>query len=215
MSSDDRPSLDQIAASVTEHAGALAPNSTLPLELQRILFRVAEESIATKLKTGELLVIDPECYPPLLRELRSTFVTLRVGKKLRGCMGSLSIRDPLVSDVALNAAASATRDPRFPPVQLEELPQLDIHLSILSPTEPLEVASEEELLAAIRPGIDGLIVLEGSRRGTLLPAVWEHVATPAEFLMHLKRKAGLAAGYWSDTIRFERYTAQSLHQPVD
>ncbi|MGE3317521.1 MAG: AmmeMemoRadiSam system protein B [Planctomycetaceae bacterium] len=184
-------------------------------EEQRLLFQTAKDAIAAKVTTGAELEIDPNDYPESLREPRATFVTLRIDGKLRGCMGSLGISDPLIADVAQNAAASATRDPRFVPVTFEEIPRLDIHLSILTPPEPLAARSEQELIRKIRPGIDGLILHEQSKRATLLPAVWENVATVEEFLAHLKRKAHLPVNYWSDTIRFERYTAESLHQPVD
>jgi AmmeMemoRadiSam system protein A len=176
---------------------------------------VAEQSLADWVIERNLAEIDPEAYPVPLREPRATFVTLRIGRKLRGCMGSLTVREPLVRDVAQNAVAAASRDSRFAPVTPDELPKLDLHLSILSPAEPIDVRTEEELLRTMRIGVDGLILHEGQRRSTLLPAVWENVATPREFLTHLKRKAGLAAYYWSDTIRFERYTADSLHKPVD
>ncbi len=189
--------------------------STFTVAEQRILFDVAERSIAKRVSTGGHLEIDPLAYPASLREHRATFVTLRIHGKLRGCMGSLNVSDPLVVDVALNAAAAASRDPRFPHVTAEEVPHLDIHLSILSRAEPIAASSEEELIRAIRVGIDGLILHEGSRRSTLLPAVWENVGSPREFLAHLKHKAGLPANYWSDTIRFDRYTAESLHKPVD
>ncbi len=190
-------------------------DSSFTVEAQRILFRVPELSIAKKVATGRELEIDTLAYPALLRELRATFVTLRINGNLRGCMGSLNVSDPLVVDVALNAAAAASRDPRFRPVAAEEIPNLDIHLSILSRAKPIAASSEEELIRAIRVGTDGLILHEGSKRSTLLPAVWEHVAAPREFLRHLKHKAGLPADYWSDTIHFDRYTAESLHKPVD
>ena len=70
--------------------------------------------------------------------------------------------------------------------------------------------SQQDLLQQIRPGIDGLILTSGSHRGTFLPSVWESLATPEEFLSHLKLKAGLSASYWSDDIRIERYTTESF-----
>ena len=66
------------------------------------------------------------------------------------------------------------------------------------------------MLAQIRPGVHGVTLIEGNRRATLLPAVWESVREPGEFLTHLKRKAGLPVDYWSKTIRAERYTAESI-----
>jgi hypothetical protein len=71
-------------------------------------------------------------------------------------------------------------------------------------------ATEADLLAQIRPGIDGLILTEGQARGTFLPSVWESLAEPRDFLNHLKRKAGLPADHWSDRVRVERYTTESF-----
>ena len=154
--------------------------------------------------------VDPQNYPEPFRLPHATFVTLSIDSQLRGCMGSLEVRHPLVVDVARNAFSSAFRDPRFPGVRRDEVEQLEIHISILSESTPVDAASEDELLERIRPGIDGLVLLERGRRSTLLPAVWRHVSDPRVFVGHLKKKAGLPSSYWSDTLRFERYTAQSV-----
>ena len=158
---------------------------------------------------GALPVVAQD-YPELLRQPRASFVTLRIGGRLRGCMGSLLATEPLVVNVARNAYTAAFRDPRFTPLVREEFPQLAIHLSLLSPPEPLACESEAHLLSLIRPGIDGLTLIEDSRRATLLPAVWESLSDPRDFLIQLKRKAGLAPDYWSQTLRVERYTAESV-----
>ena len=107
--------------------------------------------------------------------------------------------------------AAAFRDPRFSHVTQEELGQLEYHVSILSKPVPIRFTSEADLLAQIRPGVDGLILHEGPKKGTLLPAVWDHLHDPVEFLAQLKLKAGLPRDYWSSTVRVERYTAQSVH----
>jgi AMMECR1 domain-containing protein len=78
-------------------------------------------------------------------------------------------------------------------------------LSILTPAEPIAFRSEQDLLTQLQPGIDGLILEEGYRRGTFLPSVWESLPEPEQFLRHLKQKAGLPASYWSDTIKIFRY----------
>ena len=184
--------------------------SSLTADEQRQLLNVAAMSIRSHLETGRVPEVSPSDYPPALREPRATFVTLRIDGTLRGCMGSLVARVPLVCDCAHNACAAAFRDPRFPAVSWDELDQLEIHVSVLSPPEPLEFSSQADLLSRIRPGTDGLILYENGHRGTLLPAVWEQIREPREFLSHLKRKAGLPADYWSDTIRIERYAAESI-----
>jgi uncharacterized protein len=129
---------------------------------------------------------------------------------LRGCIGSLEARRPLALDVAENAFASAFRDPRFAPLARAEEPRLDLHISVLSEAEQIPVRSEAELLASLRPGIDGVILSAGARRGTFLPSVWEQLPEPHRFLAQLKRKAGLPADYWSAELRVERYTVEAF-----
>jgi AmmeMemoRadiSam system protein A len=154
--------------------------------------------------------VDLDRFSPRLREPGACFVTLRRSGSLRGCVGSLEATRPLVEDVAQNAFASALRDSRFQPLAEEEQADLDVHLSILTPPEPLPCRSEAELLSKLRPGIDGLILRDGPCRATFLPSVWESLAEPKRFLAALKRKAGLGEDHWSDGIRFQRYRTESV-----
>ncbi len=179
---------------------------------RRILLRVARESIAHGLRSGRPLLVDPQEYDPELRAMRATFVTLNERGRLRGCIGHLEAIQPLVADVAENAFNAAFRDPRFPPVSAGEFDALEIHISVLSPPEPMEFSSQEDLLRQIRPGIDGLILEEGVYRGTFLPSVWEELPDPRQFLAHLKLKAGLPQDYWSDTLKVYRYTTESFSE---
>jgi len=117
---------------------------------------------------------------------------------------------PLVEDVAENAVAAAFHDPRFPPLSRDEFDDLKISISVLSPPEEMSFSSEADLLSQIRPGIDGLILQEGFQKGTFLPSVWEELPETEMFFEHLKLKAGLPAGYWSDTLRVFRYTAEYI-----
>lgn len=184
--------------------------SEFSLEQRRILLDLAAKSIEFGLSEQGALPVAAADYSQPLRQYRACFVTLRIGRTLRGCMGSLQATEPLVENVARNACLAAFRDPRFPPLAREEFPGLGIHLSLLSHPEPLASESEAHLLSLIRPGIDGLTLIEGTRHATLLPAMWESLNDAREFMFHLKRKAGLPADYWSPTIRVERYTAESI-----
>ena len=158
--------------------------------------------------------MDPADYAEPLRALRASFVTLRIGGDLRGCTGRLEPEYPLVVDVARNAYRSAFEDPRFAPLRAEESPDLEYHISVLGPREPLPADSEQDLLEKLRPGIDGLVLRDGSAVATFLPSVWESLDEPRRFLHELERKAGLPAGHWSATLRFERYeTIQILESP--
>lgn len=172
------------------------------------LLAIARESIAHGLETGRPLRIDLPRYPVELTVQRATFVTLERHGQLRGCIGMLEAMRPLVEDVAENAFAAAFRDPRFPPLQANEQHDLELHISILSPAEPIYFTSEANLIAQLQPGIDGLILQDGHHRGTFLPSVWEQLPDAPSFLRHLKQKAGLPANYWSDTLQVARYSTE-------
>ncbi len=180
--------------------------------LRRELLQLAKASIRYGLEKGRPLPVQAGEYPPELQVRRAAFVTLNRNGMLRGCIGHLQAMAPLVQDVAENAYAAAFRDPRFPPLTLPELKGLEIHISILTPARPLEFSSEADLVARLRPGIDGLILEDGRHRGTFLPSVWESLPEPHEFLRHLKRKAGLPPDFWSDTVRILRYETESFSE---
>jgi len=180
---------------------------------QQQLLQVARDSIAYGLKHGQALPLNSKEYAPELQVLRATFVTLEIKHQLRGCIGMLEAVRPLVIDIAENAFAAAFRDPRFPPVSEQEFHSpLEIHLSILSPAEVMSFYSEEDLIRQLRPGIDGLIMQEGKKRGTFLPSVWESLAKPEDFLQHLKQKSGLPRDYWSDSVKILRYECEYISE---
>ena len=177
---------------------------------RRTLLAVARASIEEGLKRGHPLHPRPQDFDPLLAAPGAAFVTLERAGRLRGCIGSLEARRPLVLDVSENAFAAAFRDPRFPPLSAGELGDLAIRISVLSPAEPLEFRSESDLLAKLRPGVDGLVLEDGDRRGTFLPSVWESLPEPVLFWQQLKQKAGLPPEHWSDSLKVYRYTTESF-----
>jgi len=179
-------------------------------EQQQQLLAVARASIQHGLQTGYALKINIADYPRALTECRATFVTLELEQQLRGCIGRLEATRPLIEDVAENAFLAAFQDPRFPPLAMDELTELEIHISLLTASVPMVFDSEQDLIRQLQPNIDGLILVEGHRRGTFLPSVWEQLPEPKQFLRHLKQKAGLAPDYWSDTIKVYRYQAESI-----
>jgi AmmeMemoRadiSam system protein A len=183
---------------------------SLNKEHQQRLLDLAKNSIQHGLQTGRPLKINLADFPAELTESRATFVTLQKHHQLRGCIGMLEAVRPLAEDIAENAFLAAFKDPRFPPLADDEFGELEIHLSILTPAEPVLFTSEQNLITQLQPGIDGLILEEGRRRGTFLPSVWEQLPEPEEFLRHLKQKAGLAADYWSENIRIYRYRTEMI-----
>lgn len=186
------------------------PSSSLAPAHHSVLLGLAWESIRHGLRHHRPPVVDLDGYAPELGQPRASFVTLQLDSQLRGCIGSLEAHRPLVVDVAHNAFAAAFRDPRFPSVDESEFARLELHISLLTPPAPLVFDSEADLLARIVPGEDGLILADGPHRGTFLPAVWESLPDPVQFLEHLKLKAGLPRGYWSDTLRVWRYRTEVI-----
>ncbi len=177
---------------------------------QQILKHIAQQSILTGLEAQHSLEVNLSDYSEALQKKQATFVTLKIGDNLRGCIGTLSPHQALVKSVAYNAYAAAFQDPRFPALSPQEYEQLKYHISILSDTSPMQFDSEQSLLAQIRPGIDGLVLKEDNQQGTFLPSVWEQLPEPEAFLQHLKNKAGLPTNYWSNTLKIDRYTVVNI-----
>ena len=180
-----------------------------------LLLQIARQSIEHGLRYGVPLNVDTRQFDQRLTDNGACFVTLHQDGQLRGCIGSLEARRPLIEDVAENAFAAAFRDPRFKPLQHDELIDLCIDISLIHPPQSLPVSSEQQLLKELQPAIDGLILEDGRHRGTFLPSVWESLPEPAEFIRQLKRKAGLPVDYWSDTLKVWRYTTECFGERDD
>ncbi len=139
----------------------------------------------------------PESPTPRMHEPGATFVTLHTKHgQLRGCIGSLVARRPLIEDVQHNTMAAAFEDPRFPPLQAAELPNIVIEVSVLTAPEVLDFDGPDDLIQKLRPSVDGVLIERGWNRATFLPQVWEQLPNPREFLEHLCSKAGLPANAW-------------------
>ncbi|MGE5318827.1 MAG: AmmeMemoRadiSam system protein B [Hyphomicrobiaceae bacterium] len=151
---------------------------------------------------------------PWMAEPGASFVTLTRQGELRGCIGTLEAHRPLSIDVRENAVAAAFRDPRFMPLTRTEFDDIRVEVSLLSPTEALAVASEEHALETLRPHIDGVVFEYRHHRSTFLPQVWEQLPEPAEFLAHLKRKAGLPVDFWAEQVRLSRYTVSKWKESM-
>lgn len=140
---------------------------------------------------------------PSIHQPAGAFVTLHKHSKLRGCIGQLPGREPLVDVVIHCAGSAALDDPRFSPVRPEEVPEIDIEISVLSPLE--EVPPDK-----IESGKHGLVVSRGWKRGVLLPQVASQFNWSAErFLEEACQKAGLGPAAWKDPeTRIEVFTAE-------
>jgi AmmeMemoRadiSam system protein A len=187
------PDLNRIAEDHGEQVGAT-------------LLALARGAIANELGIEDAPAGTTDDDAPWLAEPGATFVTLTQDGRLRGCIGSLVARRQVVVDVRSNAVAAAFSDPRFPALAAVEYERTRVEVSLLSEPQPLAFGSEDEALANLRPGVDGVILEFAAWRSTFLPQVWEQVPDPATFLAHLKRKAGLPANFWHEEMRLQRYT---------
>ena len=181
------------------------------------LLKLARMSIARKLgaETGKN---DPafskkEFSDASFQKKRGVFVTLLLDGKLRGCIGNLDPDETVAEGVRRNALNAAFEDPRFPPLQPEELERITIEVSILTKPEPLEYRDKDDLLSGLTPYADGVILGKNSKKATFLPQVWEQVSGPEEFLSHLCRKAGMPAEQWKKgDLSIKVYRVQSFEE---
>ena len=142
-----------------------------------------------------------------------TFVTLTIDHQLRGCIGSLAATASILDGVSDNALNAAFHDPRFPPLGKTELEAVHIEVSVLSEPIPLTYSDADDLLARLRPGIDGVIIKKGSASATFLPQVWDQLPQPETFLSHLCKKAGLPAGQWREgNLKVRVYQVQYFEE---
>lgn len=176
-------------------------NLQAELDQGDLLLQIARAAIASRFG----LWFECRDDADFLYEQRACFVTLTLSGRLRGCIGSLQAHRRLLDDVRANAEAAAFRDPRFKPLSAGEYNETAIEISLLSTLSPMDVQTEEDALAQLQPGIDGIVLQCGNKRGTFLPQVWESLPDPQRFLSELKRKAGLSAEFWSEDVRLFRY----------
>jgi AmmeMemoRadiSam system protein B/AmmeMemoRadiSam system protein A len=172
----------------------------LTREQRQELLGLARGTIESYLERGE--IPDYEATEPALARRSAAFVTLKKGDELRGCMGDLWADTPLYRRVQDLAVAAATSDPRFPPMAIEELAEVDIEISILSPPRRLNDTR------GIEVGTHGLVIVQSGRQGVLLPQVpvdegWDR----EEFLDNLCLKAGLRHNCLADQPALYAFTA--------
>ncbi|MEX2312280.1 MAG: AmmeMemoRadiSam system protein A, partial [Rhodospirillales bacterium] len=176
------------------------------------LLEIADTAIRYGLKHNQPMPSDLAAEPPALQANGACFVTLKTATlQLRGCIGSPVAHQPLALDVARNAYKAAFNDPRFKPVGIDEFETLRLSISVLSPQAAMPVRDEADLLAQLRPGIDGLVIADGGKRALFLPSVWEQLPDPEQFLAHLKQKAGMARNHWSPSFRANRFITEEIH----
>lgn len=175
------------------------PSKAITEEQGQRLINVARRTIAAKLGILDEInkvVPDQDLADPTFGEKRGTFVTLKIKGQLRGCMGCLTPTESILEGIQRNSINSAFNDPRFPQLTAEELDKAEIDISILTTPQELEYSGGNDLLAKLRPDIDGVILSKGAARATFLPQVWKQLPRTEDFLTHLCRKAGLSSDEW-------------------
>jgi uncharacterized protein len=186
---------------------------TLTNQERQMLLELARSAIQNTISGKPLEALDLDSLPPRLREPGASFVTLTKGGKLRGCIGTLKAFQALAEDVREHASAAASQDYRFHPVYEEELPFIQIEISRLSQPEDVNYDHPQELPQRIRPHIDGVTLIDGFRRSTFLPQVWEKLPNPESFLDHLCLKMGLPAETWRKRhLKVQTYQVEEFHE---
>ncbi len=141
----------------------------------------------------------------------AAFVTLRwPDGSLQGCIGTIEPREPLAEAVADGARSAAFHDPRGRRLRLADADALFVEVSVLSPLSRIDFTDEASARAALRPGIDGVVLRCHGRQGTFLPQMWPRLGDSATFLDELKRKAGLSHRFWSPDVELLRYTVEAF-----
>lgn len=164
---------------------------------RKTLLKLARSTIkAALVKDGKVEKLETLTAP--LKEKRGCFVTLHKRGALRGCIGTIEPSKSLYAGVEENAINSAFKDPRFPAMGEEELSDVDIEVSVLTVPEILEFENENELLEKLKPGVHGVILINGWHSATFLPQVWDQLPDKKDFLKHLCIKAGLGGNCWKD-----------------
>ncbi len=180
---------------------------------QQILLDLAHQSIVAAVAQDRIPRVELDSLPDRLRQPGASFVTLtRIGL-LRGCIGTLKHEFPLAQDVVLRAAAAATDDPRFPPLQTDEIEDTEIEISVLTIPQPLVYNAPDEIPNLLVPGRDGVTIVHGLKKATFLPQVWEKVDGPEHFLTMLCQKAQLPAEAWKrGELEISTYRVESFHR---
>src|SRR5262245_28955827 len=181
--------------------------AALPPADGALLARLAAGAVGARLVRRELAELSQlASLTPEMHEPGASFVTLERRGALRGCVGTLDAARPLYRDVLRNAVRAMV-DPRLPPVTEDDWPELDVKVSVLTRPVAVQVTGLAELISVLRPGVDGLVLADGPRRSTFLPAVWDKLPEPPRFVAALLAKGGWPSGEWPAGLTVRLYTS--------
>lgn len=200
------------AWSGTEHLH-LDDGSLTPDEFG-LLLDLAELSIRAHLEGRHIAGPDIERLPERLRRPGGAFVTLHVGGNLNGCIGNIESDEPIAASVPRLAIDAAFEDYRLPRLRNDDLNDLEIEISLLSPRSPVPARTRAELLDHLVPGRHGLILTSGRHRAVFLPSVWAQLPQPSDFIDRLLLKAGLPTDSWPPDLHADVFTTVSSARRV-
>jgi MEMO1 family protein len=198
------------APAVARKGGAAADGGKLPDEDCARLLELARGTIARALESGERAAAAalPGKLTDGMKAVRGGFVTIHKRGNLRGCIGEIVPRREIWKAVREQALNAAFNDPRFPPLRKDELKEIDIEISILTP--PRAVGSWRE----IEIGRHGIVLKKGGCSAVFLPQVApEQGWGIEETLTHLAMKAGLGPDDWREGAEYLVFEAQIAHEP--
>lgn len=181
----------------------------------KILIRLARQAIEQELGMKGSAPLSAELLAdPVLQARQGVFVTLHKRGQLRGCIGSLTGTESIVDGIRHHAINAAFHDHRFAPVTAAEIQELTIDISVLTEPEPLVYEDCADLVAKLRPGVDGVILRDSSWAcATFLPQVWDQLPTVELFLCHLCCKAGLPESAWRrNCLTIQTYQVQCFKE---
>lgn len=172
------------------------------------LLKLCRNIILSKFNKGTLYT----AHAPVFNQLGACFVTLKKNNNLRGCIGSIIAHQSLINDIVQHSKDAAFHDPRFNPVEENEVDSLTIDISILSEPEKMSFKNEQDLLEQIVPFRDGIIIKDKYYQAVYLPSVWEDLPDKVMFLNSLKMKAGLPPEYFSETFEAYRFSTVYIEE---
>ena len=188
-------------------------NPQLGQALVKLARQTIMERLGLKISGKESDLVVAAVKDDALKARHGTFVTLKIAGHLRGCIGSLAAEESILDGVKRNAVNAAFHDPRFSPLTVEEIEDVDIEISILTKPQPLEYTNSADLISKLRVNVDGVILQKGQASATFLPQVWEQLPRPEKFLSHLCVKAGLSANAWENTqLQISTYQVQYFEE---
>lgn len=188
---------------------APSPSPELSAVDIELLFDLAEGVLATALAGGHPELPEVDTLPAALQEPTCVFVTLMVRGELNGCIGTIDADEPLGLAVPRLALSAAFADYRLPSLRATDFGDATIEVALLSPLEPMETRSRQDLVEQLHPGEDGVVIRAGRRQGLFLPKVWDQLPDPDDFLDHLWHKAGLVPRSWAPGTEALRFTART------